>query len=389
MPMGSRYRSVLKNSSARFERELDPKMKKKPIIEYAMPHVRELHAYTPGFQPKESGWIKLNTNESPYSPSPAVEAAVKEAAAATMRLYPDPRSTAVREEVAKLHGLDASNVIVGNGSDDILNLLTRAFSDFDRKAGWTFPSYSLYPVLSGIQNAATVEIPFDRLMELPLEALLRSRAQILFFTSPNAPTGVGFSKESIRALLEGFEGILVVDEAYADFAEENVIELLAAYPQLVVTRTFSKAYAMAGVRLGYALGDPEVIDILDRVRDSYNVNRFSQAAGLAALRDQSYLKAIVGKVKRTRDYYRSELDGFGWFTYRSVSNFLFTEPRDAEGRVGPEVAVRLFEFLKENKILVRYFPGHALTESFLRISVGDEDQMLALSETIKKWLKNA
>ena len=349
----------------------------KPVSKYALPHVKGLHAYAPGFQPKGDGWVKINTNENPYPPSPMVEEAIRASIGDDLRLYPDPLSWGVREAVARLHELDAKNVIVGNGSDDVLNLLVRAFSTVEETAGFALPSYSLYPVLCGIQNSSTVEIPFDRTMELPLDAIVGSGARILFFTSPNAPTGVGFSNDSLRALLGAFDGIVVVDEAYADFAQENAVELL------------SKSYALAGLRVGYGLASPEVIEALDRVRDSYNMNRLSQAGAIAALKDQSYMKAIAGKVARIRDFYYSELTNLGWFTYESQANMLFTEPVNSAGECGASVAVELFEYLKARKILVRYFPGHALTESFLRISVGDEDQMLKLSETIEQWLKNA
>ena len=358
------------------------------VSEYVLPHIKKLQAYTPGFQPKEDGWVKINTNENPYPPSPSVEAAIRDALGDSLRLYPDPRSSELRSEIANLHGLDACNVIVGNGSDDLLNLLTRAFSTIERKVGYTFPSYSLYPVLCGIQNSSTIEIPFGRDMDLPLVELLGCDAGILFFTSPNAPTGVGFSNESIRKLLESFRGIVVVDEAYADFAKENAVELVEVFSNLVITRTLSKSYALAGLRVGYALASTEIIEALDCVRDSYNVNQLSQAGALAAIQDQSYMKAIVGKVARTRDYYFDELNSLGWFTYESEANMLLTEPVNGDGEKGPSVALNLFEFLKSEKILVRYFPGHALTDSFLRISVGDEGQMLKLSETIEQWLKN-
>ena len=359
---------------------------KREIKDLVLPHVNALHGYTPGFQPKEGGWAKLNTNESPYPPSPCVDQSIVAALGDSLRLYPDPRSWPLREEIATLHGLDVANVIVGNGSDDILNLLVRAFSVSNKDVAYPFPSYSLYPVLCAIQDSSVVELPFDREMVLPFEAIAQSTANLLFITTPNAPTGVGFANDDLRRVLESFDGIVVFDEAYADFAEENAVALLAEYPNAVVTRTLSKSYGLAGMRVGYGLASAEVIEVLDRVRDSYNVNRLSQAAGLAAVKDQDYLLATVGKMKRTRDFYYDELASRGWFTYPSQSNFLFTEPVNGQGERGAVIARELFEFLKSRKILVRYFGGHALTESFLRISVGDDDQMLLLSETIEQWM---
>ena len=360
---------------------------KETVAGMALENIRSLSAYKPGFQPDGSDWIKLNTNESPYPPSPLVFQAIQEAANEDLRLYPDPISGALRAAIGELHGLDAENVIVGNGSDDILNLLVRAFSRSDQATTLINPSYSLYPVLCGIQDSSIIEVQFDRSMQVPLDSVSNLDARILFFTSPNAPTGVGFGNDAIRELATSFKGIVVVDEAYADFAKENAVELLSEFPNVVITRTLSKSYALAGLRVGYALAESGVIDILDRVRDSYNVNRLTQAGALAAIEDQNYLRAIVGKLSRTRDFYLEEFKALNWFAYDSQANFLFVEPVDGNGKKGPKVAEALFERLKENRILVRHFPGHALTESFLRISVGDEDQMLKLSETIERWLK--
>ena len=360
---------------------------KETVAGLALENIQSLSAYKPGFQSVGSDWIKLNTNESPYPPSPLVFQAIQEAAEDSLRLYPDPKSGALRAAIGELHGLDAENVIVGNGSDDVLNILIRAFSRSDRATTLINPSYSLYPVLCGIQNSSVIELQFDHSMEVPLESISKLDARILFFTSPNAPTGVGFGNEIIRRLATSFGGIVVIDEAYADFAKENSVELLSEFPNIVITRTLSKSYALAGLRVGYALAERSIIDILDRVRDSYNVNLLTQVGALAAIKDQSYLQAIVGKITRIRDFYLQEFKALDWFVYESQANFLFVEPVDRNGEKGPKVAKALFEYLKENRILVRYFSGHALTGSFLRISVGDEDQMLKLSETIKQWLK--
>lgn len=368
-------------------------MQKPSLSSLALPHVVRLHAYSPGLQPTEPGWTKLNTNECPYPPSPRVAEAIRRElgeGGETLRLYPNPRSAPLRAAVAALHGLQEENVCIGNGSDDILNLLVRCFCTPAAAAGFTLPSYSLYPVLVGIQDGGIEVIAFDRDMKLPVAQIAASRANIFFLTSPNAPTGVGFSNAEIERVLAGFAGVLVVDEAYAPFARENAVPLLARHPRLVVVRTLSKAYALAGVRVGYALAHPELIGLLDRVRDSYNVNRLSQVAALAALGDGDYYAAVIGKIKATRDFYLQEWGARrGWFTYPSQANFIFTEPRDARGRSGPDVAKALQEFLLSRRILVRYFPSHALTASFLRISVGSDDEMFAVNDAIDAWLRNA
>ena len=357
----------------------------------ALPHIAKLHAYTPGVQPTDKGWVKLNTNECPYSPSPRVaEAILKEVGqdGDSLRLYPNPKSQPLRSAVAQLHGLDENQVCIGNGSDDILNLLVRAYCTTALPAGFTFPSYSLYPVLVGIQDGTTEVIEFGRDMKLPVTAIAKSKARAFFLTSPNAPTGVGFKNADIEEALAGFKGLFVVDEAYALFADQDAVSLLTRYPNLIVVRTLSKAYALAGIRVGYALAHPTVIDILDRVRDSYNVNRLSQVAAIAALSDTGYYEAIIGKVKDTRDFYSHEWGARrGWFVYSSQSNFIFVEPKTSRGESGPSVAKSAFEYLLSRKVLVRYFPSHALTASFLRISVGTDDDMLVVNESLDAWLK--
>ena len=359
--------------------------------ELALTHVAGLHAYTPGLQPSGPGWVKLNTNESPYPPSPRVaEAIVREVGrdGATLRLYPDPTSSALRAAVAREHGVSDGSVCIGNGSDDILNLLVRCFCGPAAAAAFTLPSYSLYPVLVGIQDGAVTPFPLDRTMVLPVERIAASGARVFFLTSPNAPTGVGFPNSEIARILASFPGILVVDEAYAPFARENAAGLLGAHPNLVVVRTLSKAFALAGIRVGYALADPQVIGLLDRVRDSYNVSRLSQAAALAAIGDPGYYAGIVAKIKATRDScIGSWASRRGWFTFKSEANFICTEPRDSRGRTGPAVARDAYDFLFSRKVLVRHFPSDALTAPFLRISVGSDDEMLVLDETLDAWLK--
>ncbi len=360
-------------------------------LDLALPHIVAMQAYTPGLQPTEPGWTKLNTNESPYPPSPRAAAAIAAEladAGEKLRLYPNPKSSPLRRHIAALHGhgLTEENVLVGNGSDDVLNLLVRAFGGPTAPTAFTLPSYSLYPVLIAIQDGRCAPVPFDRSMRLPIEALAATPARACFLTSPNAPTGVGFSNAEIAALLDRFPGVLVLDETYAPFARENAVPLLAAHPRLAITRSLSKAHGLAGLRVGYCLAHPEIIGLLDRVRDSYNVNRLSQAGALAALSDGDYYTALIGKIVRTRDYWRGEWTARGWFTYDSQANFLFTEPKNARGETGPAVARSLYDFFLTRRILVRAFPSHPLTASFLRISIGTDADMLAVDEAVQAWL---
>jgi len=373
-----------------------------------LPHIASLHAYTPGLQPDGFDWVKLNTNESPYPPSPRVAAAVMRelgpvdsaSIGARLRLYPNPASVALRETIAAYHAtecpsLTAASVLVGNGSDDILNLLVRAYCAAAAPLAFTAPSYSLYPVLVAIENGRCEPIPFTRDMTLPVDKIAATTAPVVFLTSPNAPTGVGFPNAGIERILARYRGLLVVDEAYAPFARENAAPLLARHANLVIVRTLSKAHALAGIRVGYALAHPEIIAALDRVRDSYNVSRLSQAAAIAALNDRAYYHdpatGIIAKIKRTRDHWLNAwgADGRGWFTYPSQANFIFTEPKNARGEAGPAVAKSACDYLCAHKVLVRYFAGHPLTASFLRISVGTDDEMTALDNTLQAWQQTA
>ena len=360
------------------------------VTDRALPHVRALHGYVPGKQPGESGWTKLNTNENPYPPSPLVIKAIHESTGESWKKYPSPLSATLREKLAICFNLPGPEwTFVGNGSDEVLNLLVRIFSDRDRSVGYMAPSYSLYPVLQSIQKAAKAEVRYDRTMQLPVSAIADCGANIFFLTSPNAPTGVGISTTTIESLLKRYSGVLVVDEAYAAFAKEDAIGLLTEHDNLCVTRTFSKSHSLAGMRIGYLLGNPEIVRLLDKVRDSYNVNVLSQAAGLAALTDQGYYQELIGKIKRTRDRYFKEFTGRGWFTYPSQANYLFTEPKDSRGDAGPQVAQSIYDFLYGKKILVRHFEKDPLTHSFLRISVGSESEMQTISEAIDQWQNNA
>jgi len=356
-----------------------------------LPHVRALRPYVPGLQPAGSGWVKLNTNECPYPPSPRVaQALLREIGkdGAALRLYPNPSSAPLRAALAKRHGVEPACVCVGNGSDDILNLLVRGYCGEGATTGFTSPSYSLYPVLVAIQDGGCEVMEFDRTMKLPVDLIAASSARLFLLTSPNAPTGVGFGNAEIGRALSAARGLFVVDEAYAPFASEDVLPLLARHPNLVVVRTFSKAYALAGMRVGYAIADPDVVGVLDRLRDSYNVSRLSQVAALAALEDPEYYARIIAQIRETRDQaFRRLSEGRGWFTYPSQANFLFTEPRDASGRTGPEVAKAACEFLASRRVLVRHFPSHALTAPFLRITVGTPEEMGVLDQSFDTWLK--
>ena len=367
------------------------------ILRLAQPHVGYIEAYTPGEQPEGEGWIKLNTNENPYPPSPLVAEALRREIdfdGASLRLYPNPSSRPLREALAKFHGVSTDWILVGNGSDDILNLLMRVFAGPDRPAGMTTPSYSLYPVLANLQNAPLLDVPFDRTFTLNLDAIVTSGVNIFFLTSPNAPSGVGFATETIAEIAKKFPGILVVDEAYAAFAAENAAVLVTKFPRLVITRTFSKSHSLAGLRIGYALANPEIIALLDRARDSYNLDRLAQTAALAALQDPNYFHETIAKIIRTRESFLAKIHSLGWFAHPSQANFVLVEPKNARGdsagqQNGPAIAQDLFAFLKHRRILVRYFGKHPLTHAALRVTIGTDADMAILANALDLWLNPA
>ena len=349
-------------------------------------HLASLNAYVPGEQPQESGWIKLNTNENCFPPSPKVSAAIQKALP-TLGLYPDPDCQELRSKVASFHKLDKNQVIIGNGSDDLLNLLFRAYTDKKNDAAMLDPSYSHYPVLSEIQGSRIIKIPLTDDLDLDVKTLKNTQANILFLTSPNAPLSFGFSNQKLKEVVENFEGLVVIDEAYADFASENAVGLLQDYNNVFLTRTFSKSYALAGLRVGYGLGSLEVIKVLNKVRDPYNVNKLSQVGAIAALDDLEYYQEIIHKILVTRDQLRDWILDQGWKVHASCTNFLFMEPCDESGKISGDCAKSVFEFLKKHKILVRYFPKHSLTQKGIRVTIGTEQEMDQFKKVIMTWIE--
>ena len=335
---------------------------------YVRPSVQDLEAYAPGEQPQVAGLVKLNTNENPYPPSPAVARALRELAADSLRLYPDPACTALRARLAALAGVGPENVFVGNGSDEVLRLVTRAFTRPGGAAAAFEPSYSLYPVLAAAEEVGfrTVPLPEDFGWAEPPADL---DASLFFLANPNAPTGVFYPLEAIETFCRRFPGVVLVDEAYVDFSGgRNALELAKKLPNVLVARTMSKSFSMAGLRIGWAIGSAELIGALYKLKDSYNVDRLAQAIALAALGDVPWMQANAKKIVATRERVAAELQKRGFRVVPSASNFLFVEP--PAGRS----AAQLFADLREQKILVRYFPG-GRTGNYLRVSIGTDAQM--------------
>jgi histidinol-phosphate aminotransferase len=365
-------------------------MNKTGLKKLIRPLVRGLHPYIYGEQPKIAGLIKLNTNENPYPPSPRVLAAVRAAVDGRLRLYPNPTAQALREKLARLHGCEPENIIVGNGSDELLALAVRAFvepkpnSKFKiqnsklAKAMVQFftPSYSLYPVLADIHGARKNPVPLKPDFSLPGVAELKRGgvwkfdAALTFVTTPNAPSGRGYTTAELEKLCRAQKGVVVLDEAYVDFANENALKLALKFPHVLVARTFSKAYSLCFQRVGYFVGHRDLIAALHKIRDSYNVNGLGQTAAVATLDDLKYYRANFQKIIATREWLSRELTKLGFRVFPSQTNFILVRPP-----VFP--AKDWLQKLRARKILVRWFDFPEV-RNYLRITIGTAAEAAAL-----------
>jgi histidinol-phosphate aminotransferase len=363
------------------------------------PLVQQLHPYVPGEQPRIKGLIKLNTNENPYPPAPGVLAAVKAAVDERLRLYPNPTAQLLREKLARLHRCKAENILVGNGSDELLAMAVRCFveplpsrngarkrSASRSKSVVQFftPSYSLYPVLADIHGAASLAVPLKPDFTMPSITRLKDRgtwdfeAALTFVTTPNAPSGRGYSRDQLARLCRAQRGVVVLDEAYVDFAAGNALDLALRFPHMLVARTFSKAYSLCFQRVGYFVGHPELIAALDRIRDSYNVNGLGQVAALATLDELAYYRANFKKIIATRQRVEKELQVLGFDVLPSQTNFIFVRP--------PKFPARTWlKRLRDRRVLVRWFDQPAV-RNYLRITVGTEQEMQALVKAVRAIL---
>jgi histidinol-phosphate aminotransferase len=359
------------------------------------PLVHRLHAYVPGEQPKIKGLIKLNTNENPYPPSPKVLAAVRAATDGRLRLYPNPTAEKLRVKLAKLHGCRPENIILGNGSDEVLALATRAFVEPAKNpkseirnpkclVQYFTPSYSLYPVLADIHGAAKNAVTLNADFSMPTVAELKRgkqwnfRAALSFVTTPNAPGGRGYAPAALEKLCRAQNGVVVLDEAYVDFANENALKLALKLPHVLVARTFSKAYSLCFQRVGYFVGHPELIAALDKIRDSYNVNGLGQIAAEATLDDLKYYRANFRKIIATRESLSRELTKLGFRVLPSQTNFILVQPPLFPAKVW-------LQKLRDRKILVRWFSAPEVS-SYLRITIGTSAEAAALVKAVKSIL---
>jgi histidinol-phosphate aminotransferase len=388
------------------------------------PLIRKLHGYVPGEQPKTKGLVKLNTNENPYGPSPQVLDALAGALNDRLRLYPNPTAEPLRRRLAQFHRCTPEHIIVGNGSDELLALATRAFveplGDLTQYAigkaadpgrpgnsqvrpaavskaeasAWTpsrytvqylHPSYSLYPVLAAIHGARPKPVRLGESFELPSVEQLREEkwdfnAALTYITTPHAPSGRGIRVQELENIFRQHRGVLVLDEAYVNFAQEDALGLALRYPHALVARTFSKAYSLCALRVGYFVGHPNLISALHKIRDSYNVNGLGQVAAVAALDSPDYYRKNFRRVIQTREHLSQSLRGLNFEVLPSQSNFLLVRPPGSS-------AEAWLRKLRNRRILVRWFDTPE-TRAFLRITIGTEDETEQLLTSVRGILRS-
>jgi histidinol-phosphate aminotransferase len=344
--------------------------------------VKRLTPYVPGEQPKLANLVKLNTNENPYGPSPRVIEALKAEAADTLRLYPDPNSDRLREAIGAFHGVAANQVFVGNGSDEVLAHAFLALLKHDLPILFPDVTYSFYPVYCGLYGIEYREIPLTESFEIQVDDYFVPNGGIIF-PNPNAPTARLLALHEIEKLLDrNSESVVVVDEAYVDFGGESAIELVSRYPQLLVVHTLSKSHSLAGLRVGYAIGQRELIEALNRVKDSFNsypLDRFAQSGAMASLQDRAYFDETRHKVMATRERLVADLAALGFDVLPSSANFIFVRHPAWD-------AAMLAAKLRERSIIVRHFRKPERIALFLRITVGTDAQCQTLVEALKAIL---
>jgi histidinol-phosphate aminotransferase len=350
-------------------------------MSYFRDNVERMAGYVPGKQLPGQNIIKLNTNENPFPPTPKINEFLTTLPnnLDILKKYPDPISTPVRETIASIYNFEPDNIITGNGSDDILTIAIRSFVGEGEAISVLSPSYSLYNVLADIQGAKVVEVPLTETFELPSNILqVVDGSKILFLTSPNAPTANQFPKNEIINICKNFSGIVFIDEAYADFAEDNCLDLVEKFDNVIVSRTLSKSYSLAGIRFGYAFSNKTIISGMMKVKDSYNVNYFSQMLAKVAIADQEYFIEKLEEVKKLRTFLCEELKKMDFKVLPSQTNFLFVKPKKCSAK-------ELFNHLSDNNILTRYFPAER-TKDYLRISIGTKEELEVLLSNISNFI---
>jgi histidinol-phosphate aminotransferase len=344
-------------------------------LHFIRPAIRAMVGYTPGEQPQGGGYIKLNTNENAYPPSAAVRAAIAGCASDDVRLYPDPMADALRDAAAARYDLPRDHILAGNGSDELLAIVLRACVDAGDRVAYPVPTYSLYDTLVAIAGAVPMRLPFPDDFSLPA-GLAETGARVTFVCNPNAPSGTFVAVDDLAALSEQVAGLLVIDEAYVDFAGDSALRLVRERSNVVVLRTLSKSFSLAGMRIGLAFGPPPVMAELGKVKDSYNLSRVGIAAGAAALADYETMREHARRVAASRARLSERLRTLGYEVPPSQANFVLARRRGSNQR-------GVYEALKQRRILVRYFAVPELADA-LRITVGSDAEIDALLAALEE-----
>lgn len=342
-------------------------------------NVKRMQGYVPGEQPPPgSKVVKLNTNENPYPPSPEVMKVLHGFEGEWLRRYPDPLATMARESAAKIFDVPADWVMAANGSDEMLALLARAFLEKGRKIAYPMPTYSLYITLAEMQDASTVEADYDEDYNLPVEELIAAQADLTFVCTPNNPSSTMAPVGDLERLAAGLKGVLVVDEAYTDFADGNALGLVSKYENVIVLRTLSKAYSLAGLRVGFGVAQPQLLEGLIKIKDSYNVDSVALRLAAAAMNDQTWMKANAEKIKASRAKLAKALEQMKFRLWPAQANFILARPPKGDARY-------LYMELRDRGILVRYWDRPRLDDK-IRITVGTEEENAVLLEALNQLI---
>jgi histidinol-phosphate aminotransferase len=356
-------------------------------MSYFRQNIERATGYEPGFQPsfakategrpKETDIVKLNTNENPYPPSPSVKEAIRNVSEEQLRRYPDPLGSKFRKAASEVIGIPSDYIMCCNGGDELLKIAFCAFCDEDRAVAYPVPTYSLYPVLANLQNCKKIEVPFDSEFNLPAK-VAAAGAALTIVCNPNAPSGSFVGVDEMKSLADELSGVLLIDEAYVDFAQDNCVSLVKDFDNVIILRSMSKGYSLAGIRFGYAIAQPGLIGGLMKIKDSYNVDAVAIAAATAAIKDQAYFQQNVEKVKTERTRLTQQLIELGFEVPDSSSNFILAKCKNHK-------AAEIHKKLIGRKIYVRYFDYPKLNDK-LRITVGTSEQndklLLALREIL-------
>ncbi len=337
--------------------------------------------YMPGEQPANvEEYMKLNSNENPFPPSKLVIEAIKNAADEKLRFYPDPLSARLRETFARANKLKKENIFAGNGSDEIFTLIFRGFIEHNGIAAFQYPSYSLYYTMAEAHGIKYEKIDSAKPFRTDFSKFLAKKYNLVIVANPNNPTGCGCDVDDMRKFLKKFRGLFVIDEAYVDFYGESAMELAGEFDNVIITRSLSKSYSLAGLRIGFAIANTDIIKGLFRLKDSYNIDRIAEAGAIAAINDSRSFNYNIGMLVNNKDYLEAELKKLGFEVIPSKANFLFSTHPEFKAK-------RIYEELKKKKILIRYFEG-PIQSDYVRITVGTMMQIKSLITALSAILRS-